>query len=144
MRICPRCETNYILNDTDELCKVCNENAKPTNATKLDDNKLTMENYLLPLLQRAKPEALEGLTTKKISYELFKLRIPLLIKCKDQGKDCCKKEVSLGNSSVYRYYIDAYTIHGVKYHICSQWWSFGTENSKEYLKILEELKDKLL
>ena len=139
MKKCPKCELNYIKDDTDELCSVCREQ-KPKNTTTTDNNKSEMEKHLLPILQRLPQSSLDELTEKELSFQLFKLRIPLLVKCDNLGKDHCKEEVKVGNSDVYRYYIDPYDINGIKYHICSQWAYSETEQSKLILNLCKEIK----
>ena len=136
MKLCPKCELNYILNDTDEYCSVC-ESQKPSNNKLTDNNKSEMEKNLLPILNKLPQESLDKLTKKDLSFEIFKLRIPLLVKCNNLGKDHCKKEIQLGNSEVYRYYINPYDINGTKYHICSQWAQSATEQSKAILNLMK-------
>lgn len=141
MKICPKCEINHIMNDNDEFCTICNQTSAKNNKT--DNNKLEMEKYLLPFLRSFNQSSIEKLTQKEFSHKFLKLNIPLLIKCKHIDKEHCKKEVQLGNSNVYRYYIEPYNINGTYYHICSQWWSFGNAQSKTYLQELKHLQEYL-
>jgi len=65
------------------------------------------------------------------------------VKCAENGKDACRREIrdSAGHA---RYYVEPYDINGVKYHICSQWWSSGGDISKDMLKMLAELSSSKL
>ena len=139
MKKCPVCELNYI-NDDGDMCHLCKNNTKPNGKTTLDSNKSEVERYLLPFLKKLPQEKLELLLTKEKSFQFFKLRLPLLIKCKNIDKEHCKKETIIDNSTTSRYYVTPYLINGKYYHICSQWWNFGTENSKSMLQLLKSLK----
>ena len=139
MRKCPKCKLNYIKNDVDSLCSVCMDASYSNAGRKTDDNKSEMERNILPKLRSLSPRVVELFTNKKESFDIFKLRIPLLVRCRELGKDCCKKEVIVDNSRVYRYYIEPYNINGVKYHICSQWWNFGAEESKLILQLFKNI-----
>lgn len=121
------------------MCKA--ETKQAIGNVQLDDNKSKVEKYLLPILRDFPEAGLELLTTKKASLEFLHLRLPLLIKCSGGGREECKKEIIVDNSTVYRYYIEPYDINGTKYHICSQWWSGCGNNSKVMLELLKELKN---
>ena len=137
---CPQCELNYIKVDED-LCSLCKSQHNHNNGTR-DVNKNQVEEVLLPLLRTFPQSSLDKLTKKKESFEFLGLRLPLLVECQDIDKEHCKKEVVVDSSSVYRYYIEPYNINGKKYHICSQWWSAPTNNSKDILELLKELNKK--
>ena len=139
MKICPKCEINFVINDKDEFCSVCNTK-NINNKIHTDNNKSEMEKYLLPYLHKSPQKTIDALTTKEFSYEILRLRIPLLIKCQNLGKDCCKKEIAIGNSKVFRYYLEPYDINGIKYHICSQWSNSETEQSKQILNLFKYIK----
>ena len=143
MKKSPKCELNYIINDYDELCSVCKENEKSNQSKEnVDDNKNMVEQILLPLLKTFSNSALEKLTNKSFSFEFLHLRLPLLVKCENLGEEHCKQEIIVSNSNVYRYYKKPYNINGQNYHICSQWWDHGTNNSKDILKLLKEMYNK--
>ena len=62
MKICPKCEINYILNDNDEFCAICNQTS--AKSPKNDNNKLEMEKHLLPILRSFSPKWLKSLQKK--------------------------------------------------------------------------------
>lgn len=62
MKICPKCEINYIMNDNDEFCTICNQTS--AKSQKNDNNKLEMEKNLLPILQTMSNKVLEKFTKK--------------------------------------------------------------------------------
>lgn len=138
MKKCIKCELNYVKNDADELCEICKKeilnNSKGSN---LDSNKTEVEKYLLPFLKALPQEKLELFLKKEKSFELFKLRLPLLIRCKNIDKEHCRKETIVDNSTTSRYYITPYLINGEYYHICSQWADCGIEESKNCLKMVK-------
>ena len=144
MAMCPICELNYI-KDNEEMCEVCKRERRKEE-TKKDNNKRDVEKYLLPFLRECPQETINKLTQKALSYEAFKLRYPLLVECQNINKEECQKEVAVGASSNYRYYIEPYYINGKYYHICSQLADFSGEESKNLLKIISReysmLKDK--
>ena len=133
---CPQCELNYIKEDED-LCDVCKSQHNHNNRSR-DVNKNQVEEVLLPKLRTLPQSSLDRLTREKV----LDLTLPLLLECQDIDKEHCKKEVVVDSSSVYRYYIEPYNINGKKYHICSQWSSTPTNNSKDILKLLKELNKK--
>ena len=137
MKRCPKCELNYI-KDSENLCEVCKNNSIRNN-NQIDDNKTNVEKNLLPILKRLSRESLEMLTHKDLSYEIFKIRLPLLKQCSNIDKEHCKKEVITDSSGTYRYYIKPYLINGEYYHICSQWADTYSEESKQ---ILQSLRNK--
>ena len=140
MKVCPKCEINYILNDTDEFCSVCNESSNHRSSN-TDNNKLEMERNLLPKLRQLPENTIQALTKKEFTFNLFKLSMPLLVECKQLGKECCKQEVRIGKSDMYRYYIEPYEINGKYYHVCSQWHFDNTTNSsKLILQIFKDVK----
>ncbi len=136
-KLCPKCETNYI-NDDEESCVICKRKTRE-NGGKKDDNKQEVEKYLLPYLRALSENDVESLTHKKMSFELFKLRLPLLVKCQENGADCCRNEIK-DKAGHNRYYSTPYVIGNGKYHICSQWWSSTQEHSKDLLKNLYKLE----
>lgn len=145
MKTCPKCELNYIMNDSDELCEICKKSKQSSQSKENnDDNKKMVEQDLLPLLRTFSSKNIEKLTNKDFSFELLHLRLPLLVKCENlNDEEHCKKEIIVDNSSVYRYYKKPYNINGQYYHICSQWWSHDTNNSKDILKLLKEIKNEI-
>lgn len=140
---------NYIL-DTEELCPIClgkkshvdipkvvlTKTAGNTNTR--DKNKERVENVLLPILRKLKPESLEVLLDKTFSKELFNLQLPLLVECRQLGESACLKEIITDKSGVYRYYKKPYEINGKKYHICSQWWGGSSKDVLYRLKAMSE------
>lgn len=142
MKLCPKCEINYILNSDDELCEVCKGETLKTDAGTKDGNKAQVEKVLLPLLKELPEEELEKFTKKELSLKLFKLRHPLLKECRNLGEEACKQEIILDKSKTYRYYIKPYRIGNKYYHICSQWWSCPENRSKDMLSLLDMLRQK--
>ena len=136
-RKCPRCELNYITDD-EEYCDVCKEELGKSHKIILDNNKAMVERDLLPILRSLDDEDLELFLRKDISEKVLGLHLPLLIKCENKGIEHCRKEVRVDNGSVLRYYVNPYNINGKFYHICSQWWSTATDNSKDMLKKLRK------
>lgn len=140
MKKCLICDLNFVLNDRENICETCKKKVNATSKkNNVDSNKSMVEKYLLPYLRKLPQDSLDLLTTKEKSFEIFKLRLPLLIKCENIDKEHCKKEVIVDNSTNYRYYIKPYNINGNYYHICSQWWNFGTEYSKSLLQLMEHV-----
>ena len=138
---CPKCELNYIMNPLDEVCDECRARANgSTVKIRVDDNKQKVETDLLPILRNLPALAIQSLTKKKDSFDLLGLRLPLLVECGGFGGQACKKEITIGSSDVYRYYVKPYDINGKKYHICSQWWSAEGNKSKDILSLLKEIK----
>lgn len=132
MKKCPNCELNYIKDD-ENLCSVCKqESILKVNST-TDSNKNKVERFLIPFLKSLNQDVIKSLTLKEFSFNVFKIRHPLLIECKNIDKQHCQKEVAIGNSKNYRYYIDPVNINGKYYHICSQWANCGVEESKNVL-----------
>ena len=142
MKLCPKCEINYILNLDDELCEVCREEMLQTDAGTKDSNKARVEEVLLPFLRSLPEAALKKLTEKELSLQFLQLRLPLLKECRNLGEEACKQEIILDKSKTYRYYIKPYRIGNKYYHICSQWWSCPGNRSKDILGILKELTEK--
>lgn len=139
MKKCPICELNYV-DDEQESCKICNSQSNTNlSGKKVDSNKAEVEKYLLPFLRSLQQKELDLFLQKEKSFELFKLRLPLLIRCKNIDKEHCKKETIVDNSTTSRYYVTPYYINGNYYHICSQWWNFGTEYSKAILQLLKNV-----
>lgn len=138
---CPKCELNYIV-ESEEMCSTCRKMMEPEPAKNpIDENKLMVERDLIPLLKSFSAEMVEEFTHKQASLDVLGLRLPLLVKCNDEGIDCCRREIR-DKAGHGRYYITSYDINGVKYHICSQWWSAVGNNSKDILKLIKEvLKD---
>ncbi len=137
--LCPKCGLNYITNAGDESCTVCkNQPTIRDPRPKVDDNKRMVERYLLPYLEQISDEDVERFTQKEASFEFFRLRLPLLVECKEAGKECCRNEIK-DKKGHNRYYSTPYTINGKKYHVCSQWWRTDENYSKETLKILEKM-----
>ena len=139
MKKCPKCDLNYI-QDSEEFCSVCKSNNKKHTGSSSDVNKNKVEQLLLPILRTFPQSSLDKLTRKKESFDFLGLRLPLLVECKNLDKECCKNEIIVDSSTVYRYYIEPYEINGKKYHICSQWCSTPTNNSKDILELLKEIK----
>ena len=141
MKKCPSCELNFI-NDDEELCSVCKNEKVKESGSKKDDNKKDVENYLIPFLRECSQEVIDSFTKKELSFEAFKIRLPLLIECQNIDKEHCKNEVRVGCSSNYRYYIEPYYINGKYYHICSQWANSDVEQSKFWLQIVKKTMSK--
>ena len=140
---CPTDDCLNYMDDKQDLCDVCKERTTGhTDKIRIDDNKSKVERDLLPILRSFSVAGIQSLTTKKESFDLLGLRLPLLVECRGFGGDACKKEIITDVSKVYRYYVQPYDINGKKYHICSQWWSAAGNNSKDILKLLKEIKDK--
>ena len=139
VKYCSKCGLNFVLEDSECECKEC-RNEKLIHRGSFDNNKNEVEQYLLPILRGLPQSALDSLMTKEFSFELLHLRLPLLKKCRGLGKEGCKEEVIIDNSTVYRYYITPYDINGQKYHICSQWWDAQGNDSKFMLELLKNLK----
>ena len=139
MKKCPNCEINYI-DEKESECEICKKQNNARNVKLTDDNKTQVEKYLIPFLRKLSQKQLESFLQKDESFRLFKLRLPLLIKCENIDKEHCRRERIVDNSNTPRYYTDKYLINGNYYHVCSQWWSFGSEKSKDILQILKELK----
>ena len=142
MKKCPICEVNYITNAYDEICEVC-KNREIKEKKQVDDNKTSVEQILLPFLRNQPQQVIDKFTTKEVSFDLFGLYHPLLIKCSQLGKERCKKEVMVGNSSTYRYYIEPYEINGQMYHICSQWANNLGNNSKNAFELIKLISSKI-
>ena len=130
---CKKCELN-IVKDEDDICDVCNKQGIHS-YKETDSNKDFVEKVLLKFLLSLPFKNVEAFTKIEASKEIFELNIPLLVECK--CNDSCEKEVIVGNSSVYRYYIKPYDINGKKYHICSQW----GEYNKYSFTLLKELNN---
>ncbi len=140
MKVCPKCQVNYIINEQNELCELCQKIVQIDPKPK-DENKREVERYLIPILREMSEAAVESLTTKEESFALLGLRLPLLIKCKCEGVDCCNTEIK-DRTGHNRYYINPYSIGEKKYHVCSQWWSAENNHSKDILQLLKNLENK--
>lgn len=138
MKLCPKCELNWI-GDGETACKCCEDVVNVRGGAR-DSNKVDVEQNLLPILRTLRQDVIDDLTKKEPSYELLRLRLPLLVKCNCRGKEHCVSEIRVGNSDVYRYYIKPYDINGRQYHICSQWWD--ELGSKDILKLFEQIKNR--
>ena len=134
---CPRCELNYIRDDED-LCSICKEELGKNHKIAVDNNKAMVERDLLPILRSLSLNELEQFLRKDVSERVFGLHLPLLIRCENKGVEKCRQEVKVDNSNVCRYYVSPYNINGKYYHICSQWWSCASDNSKDILKRLSK------
>lgn len=142
MKKCSKCEVNYITNANDEICEVC-KNREIKEKKQVDDNKASVEQILLPFLRSQPQQVIDKFTIKEVSFDLFGLHHPLLVKCSQLGKERCKKEVMVGNSSTYRYYIEPYEINGQMYHICSQWANNLGNNSKNAFELIKLISSKI-
>lgn len=142
MKKCSKCEVNYVTNANDEICEIC-KNKGIKEKKQVDDNKASVEQILLPFLRSQPQQVIDKFTTKEVSFDLFGLHHPLLVTCLQLGKERCKKEVMVGNSSTYRYYIEPYEINGQMYHICSQWANCLGNNSKNAFELIKLISSKM-
>lgn len=81
------------------------------------------------------PKVIDAFTKPEYSKKICGLNIPLLVEC--ECNDSCEKEIMVGNSTVYRYYRQPYTIYGKKYHICSR----RGKHNKFLFKLLNEINN---
>lgn len=130
---CSKCEINYVESMEDDLCELCKKEGNKTTKTRTSNNKDIVVESLLPLLRNLPEYAIIDFLQKETSYQLFRLRLPLLIKCANIGKETCRNEIK-DPTGHNRYYAEPVLIHGNYYHICSQWWSADYNHSKDILK----------
>ena len=143
MKICEKCGLNYVLDENEDVCEVCKQEGNVRKVSSRDSNKTNVEVNLLPVLRSLPKNVIDALTEKRFSYELLHIRLPLLVECRCLGKERCKEEIIVDNSNVRRYYATPYVIHGKYYHICSQWWECKENDSKQVLKLFEQVKEKM-